>query len=82
MEFIGWSGTALVIVAYLPQIHHLLIQKCAWGISVLTWTLWLFDSTLLLVYCLLRRDYLFMIVQSINIAARGRSQRGQRASQP
>ena len=69
MELIGWVGTALVIVAYLPQIHHLLVEKCAWGISILTWMIWLIASTLLLFYCLLRRDFMFMIVQSINISA-------------
>jgi len=69
MEMIGWAGTALVIVAYLPQIQHLLVEKCAWGISVLTWVIWLIASTLLLLYCLLRRDFMFMIVQTINIIA-------------
>ena len=69
MEIIGWAGTALVIVAYYPQIHHLLVERCAWGVSILTWVIWLIASTLLLVYCILRRDYLFMIVQAINIAA-------------
>jgi hypothetical protein len=28
---------ALVVVAYYPQIRHPLVEKCAWGISVLTW---------------------------------------------
>lgn len=34
MEIIGSAGTTLVIIAYYPQIHHLLAEKCAWGISV------------------------------------------------
>lgn len=71
MKIIGWAGTALVIVAYYPQIHHLFVERCAWGISILTWVIWLIASTLLLIHCLLDRDYLFLIVQSINIFAIG-----------
>lgn len=69
MEIIGWAGTTLVIVAYCPQIHHLWAEKCAWGISLLTWLIWLVASILLLAYAVLRQDTLFIIVQSINILA-------------
>ena len=69
MEILGWSGTALVIIAYYPQIHHLYVEKCAWGISILTWLIWLVASVLLLAYAFLRRDTLFIIVQIINILA-------------
>jgi lipid-A-disaccharide synthase-like uncharacterized protein len=69
MEVLGWAGTTLVIVAYYPQIRHLWVEECAWGISILTWLIWLGASSLLLVYALLRQDALFVIVQSINIVA-------------
>ena len=69
MEILGWAGTALVIIAYYPQIHHLFVEKCAWGISISTWLIWLVASALLLVYAFLRRDTLFVIVQVINIFA-------------
>ena len=69
MEVIGWAGTTLVIVAYYPQIRHLWVEKCAWGISVLTWLIWLVASVLLLVYALLRHDALFIAVQGINLIA-------------
>ena len=68
-QIIGWMGTALVVIAYVPQIYHLLVKKCAWGISILTWVIWLIGSLLLLAYCMLRRDFLFIVVQSINITA-------------
>jgi lipid-A-disaccharide synthase-like uncharacterized protein len=68
-KIIGWVGTALVVIAYVPQIYHLLVEKCAWGISILTWTIWLIGSLLLLTYCILGRDFLFIVVQTINIAA-------------
>jgi uncharacterized protein with PQ loop repeat len=69
MEIIGWAGTTLVIVAYYPQIHHLLVERCAWGISVSTWLIWLAASVLLLIYCILRREAMLSVVQSVNIAA-------------
>ena len=69
MEMLGWAGTALVIVAYVPQIRHLYIEKCAWGISISTWLIWLVAGALLLIYCIFRNDTLFTFVQSINIAA-------------
>lgn len=69
MEALGWIGTALVIVAYYPQIHHLYVERCAWGISILTWLIWLAASALLLTYCILRREFLISFVQGVNIAA-------------
>ncbi len=69
MEALGWAGTALVVIAYYPQIHHLFVEKCAWGISPLTWLIWLVASALLLTYCILRREFLMSFVQAVNIGA-------------
>ena len=69
MEMLGWAGTALVIVAYVPQIRHLYVENCAWGISISTWLIWLVAGALLLSYCVLRNDTLFTFVQGINITA-------------
>jgi uncharacterized protein with PQ loop repeat len=69
MEVLGWAGTVLVIVAYAPQIHHLFVEKCAWGISLWTWLIWLLASTLLLTYCALRREFLMSAAQGVNIVA-------------
>lgn len=69
MEVLGWVGTALVVMAYYPQRHHLFVERCAWGISVLTWLIWLIASVLLLTYCVVRRELLMCVVQGVNIAA-------------
>lgn len=69
IEMVGWAGTALVIVAYVPQIRHLYVEKCAWGISITTWLIWLVAGALLMSYCLVRNDTLFTFVQGINITA-------------
>jgi uncharacterized protein with PQ loop repeat len=69
MKIIGWLGSALVVVAYYPQIHHLFVKRCAWGISVSTWVIWLLASVLLLIYCILRQEVLLGVVQATNMAA-------------
>lgn len=69
MEILGWVGTALVVVAYYPQIHHLYAERCAWGISQLTWLIWLAASALLLTYCVLRGEAMLSVVQAVNIVA-------------
>ena len=71
MEIIGWIGTALVVVAYYPQIRHLWVEKCAWGISVWTWVIWLAASVLLLTYCVFRGEILLSVVQVTNLASIG-----------
>jgi uncharacterized protein with PQ loop repeat len=60
MEIVGWIGTALVIAAYYPQIRHLYVEKCAWGISLATWWIWLVSSAFLLTYALLDGSTLFV----------------------
>jgi uncharacterized protein with PQ loop repeat len=69
MEIIGWIGTALVIIAYYPQIRHLWVEKCAWGISVWTWIIWLIASGLLLSYCIVKGEILLSVVQISNMAS-------------
>ena len=69
MEIIGWAGTTLVIIASGQQIYHLWAEKCAWGISLWMWLIWLASSTLLLTYSWFRNETLFITVQGINILA-------------
>lgn len=69
MKFIGWLGTALVVIAYYPQIHHLFVKRCAWGISFSTWVIWLVASALLLIYCIFLQEVLLAAVQITNLAA-------------
>ena len=69
LEMLGWAGTTLVVIAYVPQIRHLYVEKCAWGISISTWLIWLVAGAFLLSYCILRNDMLFTLVQGINITA-------------
>ena len=69
MEILGWAGTALVIIAYVPQIRHLYFERCAWGISVTTWVIWAAAGVLLLSYCMSRNEILLGAVQVANLVA-------------
>lgn len=40
IHWFGYVGTALVIVAYLPQITHLIREKCSAGISFGAYAIW------------------------------------------
>ena len=68
-EIVGGIGTALVLAAYVPQIRHLYVERCAWGISVSTWWIWLAASLCLLAYSVSRGDALFVAAQAANAAA-------------
>jgi lipid-A-disaccharide synthase-like uncharacterized protein len=69
MEIVGWIGTILVIAAYYPQIRHLYREKCAWGLSITTWAIWLLGSGFLLAYALLKGTPIFVLVQCVNMLA-------------
>jgi hypothetical protein len=62
MEVIGWAGTALVVVARLPADTSSVRREVRWGISVLTWLIWLAASVLLLTYCAVRQELLMCAV--------------------
>jgi uncharacterized protein with PQ loop repeat len=39
-EWLGLAGTAVVAIAYLPQILHLVRAHCSAGVSIAAWSLW------------------------------------------
>lgn len=65
-EILGFSGAALVAIAYVPQIAHIIAKHCAYGISVRAWLLWLIASFLILPHALTSGNYVFMVLQIIN----------------
>jgi uncharacterized protein with PQ loop repeat len=68
-QWIGFAGTALVIIAYVPQIHHLLAERCSGGISIKAYTLWLVAGMLMLVHAVAIADPVFMALQGYQIGA-------------
>src|SRR5688572_12741403 len=58
-EGLGMMATGLVIAGYVPQIGHLIKERCTAGISVPAFLVWCVASTLFLVHAALIDDSVF-----------------------
>ena len=70
-QLLGLVGTGLVIAGYVPQIHHLIKERCTAGLSLPAFAVWSLGSLLFLIYAALIRDLVFAGVQVVNIVAGG-----------
>ena len=70
-QILGAAATVLVVAGYLPQISHLIRERCTAGLSIPAFSLWLAASALFLVHAALIDDAVFVVAQSINLAAGG-----------
>jgi len=68
-EGLGTAATGLVIAGYVPQIGHLIRERCTAGISIPAFLVWCVASTLFLVHAALIDDPVFVAAQSVNLAA-------------
>jgi uncharacterized protein with PQ loop repeat len=68
---IGFIGTGLIVAGYVPQIGHLINERCSAGISIKAYALWCSASLLFLVHAMMIGDLVFVCVQSVNLAASG-----------
>jgi len=68
-ELLGFLGTLLIVIAYVPQIRHILKEHCSGGVSRRAWLLWLAASILILTYALSTQDNVFILLQFVNIIA-------------
>ena len=69
VHWLGYVGTGLVIVAYLPQIRHLVRERCSAGVSSGAYLLWGVAAMLLLSYAVARGDPVFTALQLYQVAA-------------
>jgi len=67
----GFLGTGLVIAGYVPQIYHLIRERCTAGLSLPAFIVWCSASLLFLLHATMIRDGVFVGVQIINLAAGG-----------
>lgn len=67
----GFLGTILVIIAYVPQVHHLIKERCTGGISVRAYCIWLAAALLLLIHAIGIQDPVFIMLQGYQLAACG-----------
>ena len=68
-QVLGFVGTALVVVAYFPQIMHLVKEHCSAGISRYAYVLWGISGVFLLIHALMIHDNVFVILQGWNSVA-------------
>ena len=69
IEYLGFAGTTFCILAYLPQIIHLIKEKCSAGLSESAYITWALASILLLSYSICMRDTVFIVLQSYQLGS-------------
>jgi lipid-A-disaccharide synthase-like uncharacterized protein len=62
-EFLGITGIAISVAAYLPQVVHLAREHCSAGVSRRAWAMWLASSLLVGVLAVHRGDSVFILLQ-------------------
>ena len=69
IEWIGFAGIALSVVAYMPQIIHLLKEHCSAGLSPWAYCMWVISALLLLIYAIVKKDPVFISLQGYEVGA-------------
>lgn len=67
--WLGSVGIGLCVLGYLPQIIHLLKERCSAGLSVWAYVTWGLAAMLLLAYAIVRGDPIFVVLQSYHVGA-------------
>lgn len=68
-SIIGLLGAGIAGFAYLPQIIHLVKEKCSAGISRHAYALWILSSLLLTINALYIQSVVFIVLGVIQITA-------------
>jgi len=68
-EILGLIGTVLIMIAYVPQMRHIVKEHCAGGISARAWLIWLVATILILIHAVATMDLVFKVLQVINLVA-------------
>lgn len=63
----GLVGVGVSVIAYLPQIVHLIREHCSAGISRLAFGLWLLSSLLVTFHAVVIVDTVFIVLGSVQI---------------
>jgi len=71
VHWLGIIGTVLVIIAYIPQITHLMKMHCGEGVSLGAYVLWCAASTLLCLYAVIAAEPIFIALQGYHAIACG-----------
>jgi uncharacterized protein with PQ loop repeat len=68
-QVLGVVATGLVIAGYVPQIVHLIRERCTAGISVLAFSVWCVAAFLFLIHAAMIGDAAFIALQAVNLVA-------------
>jgi hypothetical protein len=68
-ELAGFIGAALAGVAYIPQIWHLIHERCSAGLSRVAFCLWLTASFLVTSHAVAIGDAVFTALGAVQLAA-------------
>ena len=70
-EIAGYVGASLAGAAYIPQIAHMVRERCVAGISLRAFLVWLVASALILVRAVATRELAFIALGGVQTAATG-----------
>lgn len=69
VQWLGFAGTALVVVAYLPQVIHLIDARCTAGVSRWAYSVWSVSAILLFTYAITVGNLVFIALQAYQLLA-------------
>lgn len=69
IPLLGFIGALIGGYAYLPQIRHLITEKCSAGISPRAFSLWSFSSLLVLLNAIYIRSAVFIFICLIQLVS-------------
>ncbi len=70
-EVLGFSGAALAAYAYVPQITHLVRERCSAGLSERAFALWLASSLLMTIHAVAIQSLVFIVLGIQQIVSTG-----------
>lgn len=68
-EIFGIVGIAISMLAYIPQVVHLVREHCSAGVSGRAWMMWVVSGVLVGALALHRRDPVFIMLQVSNLTS-------------
>ena len=69
IELLALVAGVIGILAYVPQIIHMIKEHSSKGISLGAWILWFVTGVIVLVYALDIKDIIFISIQALNLIA-------------
>jgi uncharacterized protein with PQ loop repeat len=66
-DYIGLTGAIIAGVAYIPQIKHLITQKCSAGISRDAFGLWFVSSIFVMINAIYTHAIAFIVLGTVQI---------------